>query len=549
MNRRRYLALCGVAAVGPLAGCSAFDPPGDDPDERARTTVDGPAQFDRVVVGIIGTPSLDGSITVRVSAYNYGSEPGTFTDTLALAEGPGNASKRVRITDVPPGEREHVDLELSVSGAGRYRFRLEEADVYATATVAAERAEPGETLELDGFRMTAEGVTFESGAVYEFREHGRRRQGLLDPSVGNVFAVVRGTVENTTGEERTFDASALSVPGGEGVRADRIGDLRAVTSLRGASLAGATIDAGERLEGWLLADVDPDAVREEGIALSWQSDDVAAPEKQWQFPAPDALAEFAVESFEAPRKATAGDVEFAATVRNDGDAEGTFRGAVDRRADGFGWEVVAVREATLAPGQSATFTGTATWPYVDWTAWRLRPFHEKAETEYEPPSVEFGQRVPAVDGSTLAVSNPRVRDSYVYETTVEETVTVNGTGNVTETETRTRTVRRVQTPTDFGERRFLFVDVEVVAGRGGGRLPQEGQFAALVGGEEFGVDHAHRPVEPEVSFFQAPEEGEWEGETVRGTLVFGVPAGTTRGAVAVRYRESYPKRTVEATWR
>jgi len=545
MNRRQYLALCGVSASGPLAGCTAFWEGSGDGTAPDRTTVDGPAQFDDVVVQVPGNATIGEEATVRVSVYNYGSEAGTFEDTLRLVEGGGSASKRVEIPEIPPGERKHVDLRLSFGGVGRYRLRLENAGVFVTTEVTAEEASPGEALELGEFRVTAESVRFESGLFYEYAADGRGRE-LIDPDPGNLLAVVRATVENRAGGDRTFDPSSLSVTDGA-LHADSVDELRGVTSVRGTSLAGTTVGTDESLDGWLVADVDADTARSDGLTLGWQADEADTPfEKRWTFPAPDALAEFAVESFEVPRRTTAGRVEATATIRNEGDASGTFRGSIDRRADGSGWTSVALPEFTLSPGDSRQVAVTTTWPYVDWTEWRIRPFHEKRETDYDPLTVPFGQRVPTAEASTLVVRNPRIVDSYVYETTVEVPVS-DPFGNTTET-SATRVEERTRTPSDPGEGAFLFVDVEAVAGRADGRVPEEGRFVAAVDGREYDTDHAHRPIRPRATYFDSPGEGSRQGEAFRGTLVFGVPAGTTQGDVSVRYRESYRKRTVAATW-
>ncbi len=548
MKRRRFLALCGVGTAGALAGCGEDARP-SVPAQRL-TTVAGPAKFGDVIIQTDGSADVDSPVTVTVSAYNYGGETGTFTDRLVSVDGGIDLATDVRIADVPSGERGHTSIETSFENAGRYRFHLEEADVYGTVNVAGETAELGEALRVGPFEVTLSEVTYEPNLFYRYRVGSRDVTELVGATPNEALAVVRGTVENVGTQQAVFDPSVLSVQNGE-VLADAGGENLSTVRVDGRPVVGQRLPPGESMKGWLLLRLDRSRARA-GPSLGWQADGNpdSAPEKQWALPAADPFPEFELVAFDVPGSQSVGRVPYEVRVHNSGDVAGTYRGAIHYRTDGWGWQPAGVQEAYLEPGASRTFTGRTRWPYVDPATWRVVPFHEKRDVTFEPLSVPFGEKVPIADASTVRVRNPRFIDSYVYEVTVVETPEqpVYGANNTTgSTEPVERTERRVRTPRDAGDGKFLLVDIETRAGSDGGRIAQEDAFSVLVGGRTFDVDQAHQPVAPDVEFFDAGEDTRY-GELFRGTLMFGVPSGARLSDVAVRYREEYEDVAVEATW-
>jgi hypothetical protein len=552
MKRRRFLALCGVGSAGALAGCSE-NPRPSVPSGR-RTTVEGSATFGNVVVQTENTVGVGEPVTLTVSAVNHGDEPGTYTDRLVSIEGDADVARDVRIDDVPPGERGHREVELSFERAGRYRFRLREAGVFATITVAGETAALGETLRIGPLEVMFSNVRYETGLFFEQRDGSSTAPDVVDASPNEAFAVLRGTVANVDDRRATFRPKELSVEGGEiltEVDGRPVGSVG--IGLEGRSLVGVEVAPGSSVSGWLLLRLDR-SVALDGPSLGWQveGDADSAPEKRWTVPAADALADFELQSFSLPEQRAAGPVTYELRVRNSGDVGGTYRGAVSYRTDGWGWQPSSVQEAYLEPGGVRTFSGTTQWPYVDTATWRVSPFGEKRSVDFEPVTARFGETVSIADGSTAVVSNPRFVGSYAYEVSVDVTNqngsnASGGAGNGSGAPV-TRTERRIRRPQDAGDDKFLVVDVVTRAGGEGARVAQEDSFSAVVGGREYGTDQARQPVDLSMGYFDVRGEPS-DGERFQGVMLFGVPGSTSLEDVAVRYREEYPKVSVEAAWR
>ena len=249
MKRRRFLALCGVGTSGALAGCSGDSRP--SAPSRKRTTVAGPAKFGDVIIQTANSAGVGQRVTLTVSAFNYGGETGTFTDRLVAVEGGIDLATDVRIADVPSGERGRATIDMRFDGAGRYRFRLADADVYASVTVVGERAEPGEPLTVGHLRLSVSNVDYETDLFYRFDDGSRSVTDLVGASPEEALAVVRGTVKNVGDRPAVFDPSAFSVAGGEFLTEV---DGRPLDTVRidGRPLAGARVASGSAVSGWIL---------------------------------------------------------------------------------------------------------------------------------------------------------------------------------------------------------------------------------------------------------------------------------------------------------
>ncbi len=518
---------------------------------RRLTTVAGPAQFGDVVVQSLGGVTVDETATLTVSAFNYGSEPGTFTDRLVAIEGGLDFATDVRIESVAAGERGSQEVDLTFDSAGRYRFRLEGADVFATVNVAGETAELGEPLTVGPLEVTFSEVAYEPDLFYQYKERSRTITDLMWTAPSQALAVVRGTVKNVGDQQAALDPATLSVQDGEVLVEVEGEDLSAIR-VDGRPLVGRAVAPGASATGWVVVELTRNRALG-GPALGWQTDgDLdSAPEKQWSLPAADPFPEFELEAFEVPQQQSVGTVNYELRVRNVSEVGGTYRGAVHYRTEGWGWRPSSVQEAYLEPGASRTFTGRTRWPFVDPARWRALPFEAKRDVTFEPLTVPFGEQVTIADGSTAVVRNPRFIDSYEYEVTVTETPqTPAPGGNNTSggpTEPVERVVRRTQRPADVGDGKFLLVDVATRAGRDDARVAQEDSFDVVVDGTTYEVDHAHQSVAPRIRYFDVSGDTRY-GQLFRGTLMYGVPSRASLNTLSVRYREDYHNTSVQATW-
>lgn len=551
VDRRAYLAALGTA-VG-TAGCGGQsdtsagdgDDTGDggaaDDDTPADTTVSGPATF-RVDLTGPDDAVVDEQFTLELTVRNVGGEPGEYSDSVAVSEGAERAEENVRTGTLDPGESTTVEISFSLGLADDYQFVARGGDETASTRVAVGpvTAAVGETLTVrEGLDATISGVTYETALQYTISGgYGSSdRPGLYAPGGDRVLAVVDFELENTTTNTVTFGEN-LGVPEGSVLTTYPSGELNATTSRDGAPLAGATrIRAGQRLQRWLPVQVPRSAV-EDGIELGWQRDtDQTTPERVWQLE-PSDLPAFTVAEWTLPEEADPGTTEYTVGVTNEGDADGRFHAAVERRSpDASDWTTIEVIDAAVPSGADHTFERSVEWPYTTPREFRLRPAATRRTVEFTPPSLAVGDPLPVPFGAvtvTDAVSTDSVEIAAYGDNTV-------------------------LTP-DRGQ--FVLIEVEYLNEVGtDASLPGPGgdtvQFTAA--GETYdkynpggGGDPEKyvRPVEGrELNYTRMVYNGPFgTGESKRGWALFDVPDDVDRSEMSFTFRNTAGSLPTEGTW-
>jgi len=550
IDRRAYLAAVG-AAVG-TAGCGGQTDTGESGDETTgddevagdtpvTTTMSGPATFRRSLTGPTNAV-VDQTFTLELTVENVGGEPGEYSDTVAVTAGPEVVEETVRTDTLNPGDSTTVEVSVSIGLADEYEFTTRGSDETVSTRVAVgpKTATAGETVTVaDGLDTTVTGVQYETGLQYTVTGgYGRSdRRGLYAPSGDQILAVVDFEIENTTANAVAFGGN-LGVPDGSILTTYPNGELNATTSLDGAPLAGGTrVQAGQRLRRWLPVQVPRSAVTE-GVEIEWQRDtDQTTPERLWQLD-PSVLPSFVVTEWTVPDEANPGDTEYTVTVANEGDADGRFHAAVERRApDASEWTTLEVIDAAVASGARHTFDLTVSWPYTADREFRLRPTTDRRVVEFTPPSLTVGDPLPVPFGAVT-----------VTDVVVTDSVELAAYGDNT-----------VLTP-DRGQ--FVLVELEYLNEVGtDASLPGPGgeavQFTAA--GETYekynpggGGDPERyvRPVEGrELNYGRMVYNGPFgTGESKRGWALFDVPSGVDRDEMSFTFRNTAGSLPTEGSW-
>ncbi|MEF8851458.1 MAG: hypothetical protein V5A28_03415 [Haloarculaceae archaeon] len=559
-SRRRYLALAGLAAATGSAGCSALlggggadggdgngggggESNGGTPTPQL-TTVAGPATFDRVRVEGPGETRVDQEVTFTVSVANVGGESGDFAGTLTTAEGAQSLEREVSVAAIEPGEHASTDVTATFELADDYVLRVSDGDAAATHEIAAtaRTAEVGGTLDLgNGLSVTLTDVVYEVGVFYTAREMGSSPPAYYAPGGDQVLGVLRFAVENTATEGRRFGAN-VAPSGGSVLPEYPRNSLGATETLDGSSLLnaqerGARIQAGQRVEGWLLTQL-PRSAADEGIAVDWQRDAPdTAPERRWTVERA-ALPSFALDEWTLPAESAPGEITYSVTVRNEGDADGVFRGVVDRGgSDASNWRVSHQLSQPIPAGGSHTFELADDWRFVDDHAFRVRPLGETRTVDFFAPTLAVGESLATPFGS-ITVTTAATGDQLVSSP---------GRGNNETTKTP-----------EAGQ--FVFIEVEYdrqrevaipnlgrLARYSNGFLLNDGETTYEGGGAPEGDHDFHRPISGTTLNSHRGEQIP-VGEARRGWLVFDVPAGVSLGDATLSWRNSRDDRTSRATW-
>lgn len=552
-TRRGYLALATMAATG-LAGCGLFggggdggdgdgdtDGEGDTTTRPPLTTVSGPATFGRFGIEGPAETVVGNEVTLTVSAANVGSEAGDLQATVTTAEGTQSIEQTASVTGVAAGERTSTDVGVTIELADDYVLRVGNGAGQASHEISAtpRTGAIGDALDLgNGLRVTPTDVSYEVGVFYTARAMGASPTAYYAPAGEQVLAVLRFSVENTATNSRRFGANV--VPSAGAVLGEYPnGAISQTQTIDGSALnsqQGASIQAGQQTDGWLLAQVPRSAVGD-GFAVNWQRDAAdTRPEVQWSVDGA-ALPSFTLAEWTLPGEAAPGEAAYSVTVRNEGDADGVFRGAIDWGVpDGSNWSLRQQLSETIPAGGSHTFERADRWPYVDDRAFRLRPMGETRTVDFTAPTLAVGESLATPFGA-ITVTNAATGDRVVSSP---------GSGDSTSTKTPER-----------GQ--FVLVEVEYsrqfqVAIPNIGRLIRNAMgFLLQHGGSEYewtlpGGDHDyHQPVSG-IHLNQHRGEQIPVGETRRGWLAFDVPASVSLSGATLSWENSRDDNTSQATW-
>lgn len=376
VNRRRFITLTGLAATTAVAGCSGDGGNEEGPPSSIETS-EGPAEFAVYDASWTTDESVqvDDEAQVELIIGNRGGEPGELSGELLLqslesSDAP-DVTGAVSSVDgeVASGETVSVTSEsVTVRYAGRYDATLSTGEMGGDLPVAEVAdvelsVEPhtgaqDETLPLTGdLRMSVRDAQFEEALHREalIGTFGTERVGLESTLDDQTFLVVHATVENTGNEGRDVSSNLFTFAGENAL------PRSAFVGLDGDSLDGASVNPGSQAEGYLVFRVPRDAVPDG--TLNVHRDSRSAPaDTVWNLDLGEVeFPQFEFESMDVPEQYEDGWQEFTFTVRNTGDAGGTFRGAIEYREDDEGdWDGLLAgngdMKAEIPPGETATVT-------------------------------------------------------------------------------------------------------------------------------------------------------------------------------------------------
>lgn len=427
MDRRELLRLSSIGAVAAIAGCQG----GSDESTATRTikrrtqsvtTTDGPAAFADVAVEVPADATV-GTVPTTVAATNVGGDPGTFADVLETTADAADALD-VEIPEIEPGYRGAVTLEPTYRTGGFHEARLRDRAVSTEFTLAARTARFGEAMPLErGVRITPQDVTFSSPVTLydEDEEFGTflPAHGQAEDAILTAFSV---TVENT-GDDAfevppgTFqqplrsDASYLFFGDPDDDAPAWTYDDLAERYFDSDRLIHSTVQPGESGSGIVFGQL---AYSDVGgpVPLAAQADRTATPELKWTAPPPEdgrRVPRFEVRDVSSPTDPaieTASELEF--TVANVGDRRGTFRALLSYLRPDRTLRALGQFEGGLEAGQTATFSGDVTFPYVRNYEVRLDPFGVVGTVDARPNVVPFGGTHTTPEGIEYKMAFPRL---------------------------------------------------------------------------------------------------------------------------------------------
>lgn len=475
MNRRKYLLAFGTAGSAGLAGCSALTDGTNSGSGTPRPTlVDGPAQFTDFKIETPETATVDTTIQVTVSGFNYGTEPGSFSGVLGTVEGASAVSKPIELTDVKSGTRGESTVDLPFTAADKYVLGVTDATrgmaetktltslepkARTQLTVGPKTAAVSESLDLGELRVTLADVTYRQGAYYEYTTGfmgGEKATSLFSTSSKQILALLRFEVENTAAERASFGPQSFTVSEGSLFTDLRGYNLSDVTDIEGSPLLDTQVDAGQQISGWLLAQVSRNKAKN-GVTVGWQRDtDKTTPERSWTVK-PAKLPSFSLEEWSVGTNQSPGTYTHHFAVKNTGAVKAMFRGILDSKSEGGGqdaWTPFRKFSGTIAPGKTMTLDIQETNPYLGTNDYRVRPFGQTTSVTVQHPKLSFGEEAVVPDG-TIRISKIQTHSSYTTE------------NEWTGTET--------QTPTN-GDK-FAFAYVEFVPNSGTPNMPGEDDFS------------------------------------------------------------------------
>ncbi|SEW07108.1 DUF4352 domain-containing protein [Halobacterium jilantaiense] len=463
MNRRELLKLSAVSIPAATAGCSMLSSGDGDGEDGADgtetpdvTTTDGPAAFGNVAVAVPEDPVVGAEFSPSVTVANVGGESGPFTGTLAVSGANQETNVDVETDAVDPGETITVDVgPLTLDAAGEYEFALPNHDAAATARVGPATAPVGEPVSFgDDLRVTVEDITLTESVfgqtTYSGTFSSEPRLTAFGAATGDVLAIVRVSAENTGTSTTSASPGTFQLADGEWY-ADTQGLPDSLVGEDGSWFADGglpEIAPSDRVTGYLFGTVPRDAARSTVTVQAQLTGSGTLPERAWELEPADgserSLPNVSVESVDTPDQPLVGrryDVEV--TLRNEGDADGTFRDVVqwgdewtqatsaDGDADLDADVPIGGSIETTVPAGKTTTTLTSYSVYTQQFSYRLAGAGTEWTVEFTPAELEFGEAVLAEGNTDIEVRGLRLQDELtVYDDFQDEESQVSpGDGN------------------------------------------------------------------------------------------------------------------------
>lgn len=552
MNRRKYLLAIGGAGSAGLAGCSALtDGTNSGSGTPKPTLVDGPAQFTDFKIETPETATVDTTVQVTVSAFNHGTEPGSFSGVLGTLEGAGSVSNPIELTDVKSGTRSKTTVEISFTAADEYVLgvvdstrRMSETKTQTSLepeattklTIGPKTAAVGESLDLDaGLRATLVDVTYRQGVYYEYTTgfmSGEKATSLFSTSSKQILALLRFEVENTGTERASFGPSSFTVSEGTLFTDLRGYNLSAVTDIEGAPLLDTQVDAGQQISGWLLAQVSRNRAKS-GVTVGWQRDtNKTPPERSWTVKS-SKLPSFSLQNWSVGNKQSPGTYSHQFPVKNTGRVKARFRGILDSKSKSDGpdaWTPFRKLSGTIAPGKTMTVDIQETNLYIGTNDYRVRPFDTTNSVTVQRPALSFGEKA-VVPNGTIRISKVQTHSSYTTE------------NEWTGTESHTL----------YNGDKFAFAYVEFVPNNGTPNMPGEDDFSLQANGSTYSESGSLEgpmtsPIEGRF-YYQTYQESDIQvGKPWAGWVSFDVPSGVNASDATIVLEKEYEDGKTGATW-
>jgi hypothetical protein len=391
--------------IAMTAGCSGGDSPGQEQVPDIETT-DGPAEFAVYDASWSGDSDItvDSDATLDITIGNRGGEPAELEfeaaiESLESERAPFILADTSTIEEeIKSGETVMVTTEtLSFEFAGRYEVlgvdsegdRIPIADAAedgAKVEVLPQRASGDTTQQLgEGLRLSVDRVSFEQHVHYDevitspFSTVDR--VGVQSALSDRTLAFVYATVENAGNSARRLNnANNITFAGETQLRELGGNSLDSIRDIEVSPLFDASVNPGSSVSGWLLFNVPREGISE--ASLAYHRDSTAAPaDVIWDVEIGEAdFPTFELVNMDVPSTRKEGFQEFKFTIRNSGDAAGTFRGEIEWREGGASnWEGLLEGNASLAariPAGSETTitTGSDNNELSNTYEYRLNPF-------------------------------------------------------------------------------------------------------------------------------------------------------------------------------
>lgn len=542
MDRRTYLAAVSGVGLSGLAGCNMLSS-GSNKGSTTPTIVDGPAQFTEYKIEPPKDASVDSPVSVTVSAFNYGSQAGGVSVTLATVEGAEMVSTAVELTDVDSGSRGETTVELEFSVGDEFVLGVfegppssatetptGEAITEAKVSVGPKEKPVGKALNLgEGLRATLTDVSYRYGIEYKTEKQGflssETISGTTLPSSGNVLAVLQFEVENTGTEAVSIDSKSFSInskpllPDLNGVSLD------GATTVDGKPLNSTSVKRGQNVQGWFLGEI-PKKQAKNGATVEWQRDEQkTTPERAWTVKSRD-IPSFSLGTWKKLSDQVTGSYTQHVTVKNTGKSTGTFYGSLDYRLGQGEWKSLSQFKASLDPGQSKTFDVKNSYLSVGTANFRLRPFGQTHTAKITAPKVSFGEKARIPNGK-IRVSKVQTHPSYIQKNDYVDNTK--------------------HTPENSDA--FLFAYVEFIPDSGDVmNMPDDDHFSIRANGMTHGESgYLEGPISSPIEgkFYTSTNSTRMTaGEPWTGWVSFGVPSNVTPENTTVILEKEYDKKGV-----
>jgi len=466
MNRRQLLLTSGTGLATALSGCSALSGGTDDEndgsgDDSAATDADsttdtsgGPSSFESISLTAPDTVTVGSELSLTVAATNTGGETGSYDGTVRLATGSDESADSgdtpfetsFTIDSVAPGETGETEITApAFDVVDDYAFEIVDTDASVTVRPDPETVAVGETLALGSdLAVTVDDVSIQESVFYgTVRSSGLSTSDEISafgaPS-DHVLAVVTVTAENTGTETAAAASGTIDIRDGEWYGSGGPGAILGRSDERFTDGGLPEIDPSESVTGYFLAQVPRETARGT-IEITGQVDDTGTlPERVWTA-APEgearALSKLTVESVDAPETTPLGrNYEITVTVANEGNGTGTLRSVVQWDADrGWAQLTAATSRADLdvdrstggvisrdiEPGASTEITLESISVYNRQYTYRLAPFGEEWQIEFEEAVLAFGDRLQSNGNADIVVDGLRTLDTVTaYDSFNEE---------------------------------------------------------------------------------------------------------------------------------